>query len=135
MEKLLAINLKETELEGIYRICSQLKIMLIPVKNDQMLTPLEMLLGNEAYRPGKTPAITTFAPVTPNANVDFAIEEKSLLIMCDLSEKHVDKLLAALRLCQTKVHHKAVLTPINRKWNAMRMLAEMDLERRTYEKK
>lgn len=63
--------------------------------------------------------------VNPPQIVD---DNRSLLIMCDLSDKHVDKLLAKLKENKLDVGYKAVLTPTNVKWTMKRMLAQMEFE-------
>jgi hypothetical protein len=51
--------------------------------------------------------------------------------MCGFSEKEMDKLLAALKKAQVPIDYKAILTPTNRRWNVLRLLLELGVEKRT----
>ena len=63
---------------------------------------------------------------------DKGTEKESLLIFCDVTEKHMDKILFEIRRRGIKVTFKAVLTPTNSKWNIRRMLMEMRREQLEY---
>ena len=57
---------------------------------------------------------------------------ESLVIFCDVTDKHMDRLLFEMRQKNTGVTFKAVLTDSNRKWNISQMLVEMRRERFEY---
>lgn len=58
--------------------------------------------------------------------------KESLVIFCDVTDKHMDRLLFEMRQKNTGVTFKAVLTDSNRKWNISQMLVEMRRERFEY---
>lgn len=58
--------------------------------------------------------------------------KESLVIFCDVTDKHMDRLLFEMRQTNTGVTFKAVLTDSNRKWNISQMLVEMRRERFEY---
>ena len=58
--------------------------------------------------------------------------KESLVIFCNVTDKHMDRLLFEMRQKNTGVTFKAVLTDSNRKWNISQMLVEMRRERLEY---
>lgn len=58
--------------------------------------------------------------------------KESLVIFCDVTDKHMDRLLFEMRQKNTGVTFKAVLTDANKKWNISQMLVEMRRERFEY---
>ena len=54
--------------------------------------------------------------------------DKSLMVMCGLTEKHMDRLLFALRRDNVDIGYKAILTKTNASWSVSRMYANMELE-------
>ena len=59
-------------------------------------------------------------------------DKESLVIFCDVTDKHMDRLLFEMRQNNTGVTFKAVLTDANKKWNISQMLVEMRRERFEY---
>ena len=59
-------------------------------------------------------------------------DKESLVIFCDVTDKHMDRLLFEMRQKNTGVTFKAVLTDANKKWNISQMLVEMRRERLEY---
>ena len=59
-------------------------------------------------------------------------DKESLVIFCDVTDKHMDRLLFEMRQKNTGVTFKAVLTDANKKWNISQMLVEMRRERYEY---
>lgn len=59
-------------------------------------------------------------------------DKESLVIFCDVTDKHMDRLLFEMRQKNTGVTFKAVLTDTNKKWNISQMLVEMRRERFEY---
>ena len=58
--------------------------------------------------------------------------KESLVIFCNVTDKHMDRLLFEMRQKNTGVTFKAVLTDSNRKWNISQMLVEMRREKFEY---
>ena len=59
-------------------------------------------------------------------------DKESLVIFCDVTDKHMDRLLFEMRQKNTGVTFKAVLTDANKKWNISQMLVEMRRDRFEY---
>ena len=59
-------------------------------------------------------------------------DKESLVIFCDVTDKHMDRLLFEMRQKNTGVTFKAVLTDANKKWNISQMLVGMRRERFEY---
>ena len=59
-------------------------------------------------------------------------DKESLVIFCDVTDKHMDRLLFEMRQKNTGVTFKAALTDANKKWNISQMLVEMRRERFEY---
>lgn len=58
--------------------------------------------------------------------------KESLIVFCNVTDKHMDKLLFEMRQKCFDVSFKAVLTDTNRKWNIKQMLVEMRREKFEY---
>lgn len=58
--------------------------------------------------------------------------KESLIVFCDVTDKHMDRLLFEIRQKNIDVTFKAVLTDTNKKWNINQMLVEMRRERFEY---
>ena len=54
---------------------------------------------------------------------------ESLMVMCDVTEKQMNRLLMEFRRREIRIDYKAVLTPTNRDWPVRRMYLEMARER------
>ncbi len=115
MEKLFAFHLSQTEYQKVSQIASRLKIHLEPVALCDYNQPLEAI-----YRSSKNPLVT---PYTGN------VPEESLLLMCNFTDKRMDKLLFSLRQAHVAVDFKAALTPTNQKWTFLQLLPEMHREK------
>ncbi len=62
------------------------------------------------------------------------VPDESMMLFCDMGEKHFNRILAHLRSRAVKVTYKAVLTPTNREWNVLRLYAELAREKAEYER-
>ncbi len=58
---------------------------------------------------------------------------EEMLVMCGLDEETMDLFLEKLRSGHMAVSLKAVLTPVNRTWSAVRLCGELTRERKAYE--
>lgn len=57
---------------------------------------------------------------------------ESLMVFCGISEQKIDKLSALLRKKHIPIDYKAVMTPVNRQWNILRLYFEMEREKRAW---
>ncbi len=62
-------------------------------------------------------------------------DDRSLILICGLSEKRLDKVLFELRRAEVAADFKAVLTPTNKNWTLRRLFAELSRERAVMEKR
>ncbi|MFR4351951.1 MAG: DUF3783 domain-containing protein [Roseburia sp.] len=115
MEKLLLFHLSDTDQQKTKQIASNLKIPCETIDASLYTQTLESLISGT-----KNPLTAPFAGNVP---------EESLLFMCGLSNKRMDKLLFALRKAEVRVDYKAALTPTNQKWDVLHLLLEMHAER------
>lgn len=60
------------------------------------------------------------------------VPKESMIIFCDIEDKVLDKLLAALKKKRIQVDYKAVMTATNARWNVLRIYFEMERERKEY---
>lgn len=121
------------------------KVLLFQCKNEQKI--------RQALTPMKIPAL-----VVPEECFDLSLEElekgkftagrggavspgegrvypaESLMVMCDVTEKQMNRLLMELRRREIRIDYKAVLTPTNRTWKVGQMYLEMARERAMYMK-
>ena len=98
---------------------------------------LEQLLGSGSSVSSAgapiTPVAASNVPIAPAAGSAQSVAE-SLLVMCDLSDKRIDKLLFELRRSDVVLNYKAILTPTNRKWTVSQLLLEMHREKAAYQR-
>lgn len=120
MEKLLAFHFNETELFQLRQLAAALKIRIEAVDSIDYKQTLGDLVSGK-----KNPLTEAFTGDVP---------EENLLLLCDFTEKRMDKLLLSLRKSQLPIDYKAVLTPTNRQWNVLRLLLEMRAEKAAYER-
>lgn len=120
MEKILVFHLADSHQFKLKQIAATLKIRCEFVSDSLYMQTIESLVG------GKTnPLVQPFSGEVP---------EESLLLMCDFTDKKMDKLLLALRKNSIPFDYKAALTPTNQKWNVLRLLVEMRAEKAAYMK-
>lgn len=119
MEKLLLFGLDQTEFYKIKQIASRIKL------SCEQITPAQygLTLGEIALGSKISSTQTSAFP---------AIPAESLLVMCGLSDKRMDKLLFELRRADVKLDYKAVLTQTNSTWTLPRLMTEMQKEKAFY---
>lgn len=117
MEKVLAFHVAEAA--KLKSILSSLHIRLTEVPDQDFKQLVGSLAGTLPQQ-----AVESFTGSAP---------KESLLVFCNLTEKHFNKVLAAIRQKQIVVDYKAVLTPVNEKWNVLRLYMEMEREKRSYD--
>ena len=101
---------------AVRQILTPMKIKLIPVPKERMylsLGELETEARDEGAFNGTCPP-------------------ESLLVMCDFTEKQMNRLLTELRRKEIRIDYKAVLTSTNRNWDVLHMYFEMERERAMY---
>ena len=68
--------------------------------------------------------VSTNAAVVPDAPPEY-VPEAEFMLLCDLGDRQLDRLLAAMRRAGAVVPHKAVLTGQNRSWTLERLIREV----------
>ena len=118
MEKLLIFHLDDTEYQKLNQIAHSLKIICEKIPDTSYNQTIEALAS------GKISPLV--APATGK------VPTESLLLMCNLTDKRMDKLLAELRAKNVRIDYKAILTPTNKKWTVFQLLLEMYREKAAY---
>ena len=119
MEKILAIACSDVQIEILKKVTGDMKIRLqrMPVKDTDHTLEEIVNSGSDEKVSGE----------------EASDGENSLVIFCDLTEKHLDHVLARLREKKAGLCYKAVLTPTNRKWNLQKLYINMEMEKKQFE--
>lgn len=118
MEKILLFNLTRKDEELVRTLSDNMRIKVITVSADRYSS----LLADIAEQ--KT--VFGMAPYTGD------IPAESLLVFCDVTEKHLNRFLFSLKQKGAAISYKAVLTDTNKKWNPIQLFAEMAKEKAMY---
>lgn len=118
MEKIILFNTEPETEEFITKCAANMRIKTVSAAPEMYTETLESIAGNGTAR--------------ENVGAPAMLPEGtgSLMLMCGLSDKHMDRLLAKLRQSVMKVDYKAVLTPTNSKWTLKRLIFEMEREKK-----
>lgn len=116
MEKVLLFQLSDKDRQLVEKISSNMRIKVLAVEKEKYRQKLGWLAGE-----GR--------PVLPEV-FDGVLPEGSMLVFCNLTDKHMDKMLFELRSRNADITYKAALTPVNAKWNVLRMYAAMEQEKK-----
>lgn len=119
MEKLLLFQIIPEE--PVLRIAQRLHIRTVSVPLADYGKSIGQLAG--------------FPDGTANNGYDGAALDGSLLVLCELKERTMDKLLQQLRENGVSITYKAVLTPTNRNWNVIQLYAEMEREKQAIQQR
>lgn len=119
MEKLLLYNVKKTQ--DIIKMASNMRIACGLInESDVDRTLAELVSGLRGI------SLSDVAEYHSQDN------KESLVIFCEVTDKHMDKLLFEIRQKKLDVTFKAVLTDTNKKWSIRQMIVEMKRERFEY---
>lgn len=146
MEKLLLIHsTKEIQLQ-VKNMASRLKLALdiIPeeycgcrlkelaagkyAQNPPDATPLGSTTAEDAAPSGNAAADGT-VPAQDTACGPAVQTPPSLLVLCGLRDKRLDKVLFELRRADIPIDYKAILTPSNQEWTVPELMKELQRER------
>lgn len=130
MEKLLVFGVTDTEYAEIKQIASRMRLRCEQFSSACHTYTLEQLLNMDTKNAAEM--ISDGSQTTSTAFSGKASASESLLVMCGLADKRVDKLLFELRKSDVTLDYKAVLTPTNRKWTVSQLLLEMHREKAAY---
>ena len=117
MEKILAFQVRETDLQKLKEISASMRIKLVVIEKVDFRQTVNNLLSQK-----KNPLVEPY-----NGQIT-----ESMLLLHEFSDKRLDALLKALRREQVKVAFKAVTTKTNIKWTVLQLFFEMEKERKAY---
>lgn len=117
MEKILAFQVRETDLQKLKGISASMRIKLVIIDKVDFRQTVNDLLSQK-----KNPLVEPY-----NGQIT-----ESMLLLHEFSDKRLDALLKALRREQVKVDFKAVTTKTNIKWTVLQLFFEMEKERKAY---
>ncbi len=114
--QILAFHLTEERLRQLRLCCMRLSLSVTPVPEEDVAQPLGVLCGLEERKP--------LGPVAGGPL------KEEMLLFCLMSDAQVNAVLSAIRRARLKPFAlKAVLTPTNVAWNALRLQQELSAER------
>lgn len=114
MERIILFQVPKKTEEQIRHLASVKKISVVTLDRSQAAGKLSELLEGRAN--AVLPALEQ-------------VPESSLMVFCDVTEKHFDKLLFEMRNKDIKVDYKAALTAANRQWTLLQLMRELERER------
>jgi len=129
MEKLIAINLDDSEYVRLQKIAGRMRLR---------AERLDCSVGEDYNAELGEIASGKYKGNLQSGNKCEEYEnqlkdDKSLILICGLSEKRLDKVLFELRRAEVAADFKAVLTPANKNWTLRRLFAELGRERAAME--
>lgn len=116
MEKLFIFGASDPAYAGLNQIAHRMRLVCERVSPDRFHYTLRELINGASAAGADVQTPNTSAP------------SQSLLLMCDLSSKRIDKLLFELRHAELSFDYKAILTPTNQDWTVSRLFLEMHKE-------
>lgn len=115
----MCIQIKEKDLKKIENIAARIHVKAELVNRENWDRKIGVLAG-------------TVPEFTETKSTERSLPKESLLIMCGLTEKHVDKILAGLKAEQIAIDYKAVMTDHNQRWTLQEMYREMFREKMAF---
>ena len=139
MEKLVLIHVDDIEYYKIQNIASRMKITVDRIP-EEIVTENYKLgeLANGTYKKAadiidaddrKQEKTAEHSSETGAVNVQTKSRADSLILLCNLRDKRLDKMLFELRHGEVKVMYKAILTPSNQNWTVPMLMQELRRER------
>ena len=139
MEKLVLIHVDDIEYHKIQNIASRMKITVDRIPEEIMTVNYKLgELVNGTYKKAtdmidsddrKQENVTGHSSETGAVNAQTKNRADSLILLCNLKDKRLDKMLFELRHGEVKVMYKAILTPSNQNWTVPMLMQELRRER------
>lgn len=139
MEKLVLIHVDDIEYHKIQNIASRMKITVDRIPEEIMTVNYKLgELANGTYKKAtdmidaddrKQENVTGHSSETGAVNAQTKNRADSLILLCNLKDKRLDKMLFELRHGEVKVMYKAILTPSNQNWTVPMLMQELRRER------
>lgn len=129
MEKLICYQIENTR--EIERLASNMKLRIVYADASLYDETLDAIAS------GKVQSTATVAiganEIARTNNLNLSPDSgDSILIFCDLSEKHLNRMLFELKSRKVQIDLKAVLTPTNQKWTLRQLHAELEREKANF---
>ena len=139
MEKLVLIHVDDIDYHKIQNIASRMKITVDRIPEEIVTVNYKLgELVNGTYKKAtdmidaddrKQENVTGHSSETGAVNVQTKSRADSLILLCNLRDKRLDKMLFELRHGEVKVMYKAILTPSNQNWTVPMLMQELRRER------
>ena len=129
MEKLICYQIENTR--EIERLASNMKLRIVYADASLYDETLDAIASGKVQ---STATVATGAnEIARTDNLNLSPDSgDSILIFCDLSEKHLNRMLFELKSRKVKIDLKAVLTPTNQKWTLRQLHAELEREKANF---
>lgn len=129
MEKLICYQIENTR--EIERLASNMKLRIVYADASLYDETLDAIASGQVQ---STATVATGAnEIARTDNLNLSPDSgDSILIFCDLSEKHLNRMLFELKSRKVQIDLKAVLTPTNQKWTLRQLHAELEREKANF---
>ncbi len=129
MEKLICYQIENTR--EIERLASNMKLRIVYADASLYDETLDAIASGKVQ---STATVATGAnEIARTDNLNLSPDSgDSILIFCDLSEKHLNRMLFELKNRKVQIDLKAVLTPTNQKWTLRQLHAELEREKANF---
>lgn len=129
MEKIFLFNVESDTEAVIARCAGNMRIKVGIITPAMYMEPLEKIAGGKVAKP-ESPAAKGRKPSEESgAESSVFLPDESLMLMCGVTDKHMDRILAQLRQSSKHIDYKAVLTAANGKWTLKKLLLELEREK------
>ena len=129
MEKLICYQIENTR--EIERLASNMKLRIVYADASLYDETLDAIASGKVQ---STATVATGAnEIARTDNLNLSPDSgDSILIFCDLSEKHLNRMLFELKSRKVQIDLKAVITPTNQKWTLRQLHAELEREKANF---
>lgn len=129
MEKLICYQIENTR--EIERLASNMKLRIVYADASLYDETLDAIASGKVQSTATVATGANELARTDNLNLS-PDSGDSILIFCDLSEKHLNRMLFELKSRKVQIDLKAVLTPTNQKWTLRQLHAELEREKANF---
>ena len=129
MEKLICFQIENTRENE--RLDSNMKLRIVYADSSLYDETLDAIASGKVQSTATVATGSNEIARTDNLNLS-PDSGDSILIFCDLSEKHLNRMLFELTSRKVQIDLKAVLTPTNQKWTLRQLHAELEREKANF---
>lgn len=132
MEKLITVNLNDIEYRKVQNIAGRMKFTTDRIncttKEDFNFVLEDLYRGKYKEYKNQVNEDGSAENIENIEITESALRNKSLILICGLSEKRLDKVLFELRRAEVLTEFKAILTQTNKSWTLNRLFSELSRE-------